>query len=91
MRPRTYAKILALAAPLATGGMMLQVSCSGAANLLGQVNPCGTILACDPLLYRLIAADIDSPGVRPEIDIFCSYPPFCPPDVDPILGLGANP
>lgn len=89
MRPRTYAKLAALAAPIATGGLAFQLSCSGITNLLGQVNPCGTILACDPALYRLIAADIDTPGVRPEIDIFCTYPPFC--ENDPILGVGQNP
>lgn len=91
MRSRILTKCLALAGPIASGGMMLGLSCTGVGNFLGQINPCGTILACDPALYRLAAANIDSPGVRSNIDIFCTYPPFCPADEDPILGLAGNP
>lgn len=86
MRSRILTKCLALAGPIVSGGMLMGLSCSGVGNLLGQVNPCGTILACDPALYRLVAANIDGPGVRSDIDIFCTYPPFCPDD--PILGPG---
>ena len=50
------------------------------------VDPCGTILACDPQEYAFVTSGIDGPGVRPDIDPYCVYPPFCSATQDPIFG-----
>jgi hypothetical protein len=80
---------------LLAGGTCLQVggcSLGGLSNFLTNLNPCGTILACDPAQYRFIMADITEPGVQPSVDPFCTWPPFCPAGVDPIFGgLGVLP
>ena len=67
MRSRLLTKCLVLAGPIVSGGMLMGLSCTDVGNVLGQVNPCGTILACDPAIYRLVAANIDSPGVRQNV------------------------
>jgi hypothetical protein len=85
--PRSLA---AFVTTLAIGGTCLQVgSCDAlglAASAISGINPCGTILACDPQEYAFITSGIDGPGVRPDIDPFCVYPPFCTADEDPIFG-----
>jgi hypothetical protein len=81
---------MALAMTLALGGTCFQLAgcdlVSGAAKAIANINPCGTILACDPALYEFANSGIDGPGVRPDLDPFCTYPPFCSTDVDPIYG-----
>lgn len=74
-------------------GTCLQLGgCSfGLGSLLNNFNPCGTILACDPRAYQFITSGIDGPGVRPDIDPFCTFPPFCAADEDPIFGGLAAP
>ena len=91
VRTRTVSLLLSLA----MGGTCLQL---GACNLEGIVgfaqsfNPCGTILACDPATYRFVMADITGPGVQPDLDPFCTWPPLCDAGVDPIFGgVGALP
>ena len=82
-------RVLGLMMSLAAGGTCLQVggcSLAGLRNFATSFNPCGTILACDPAQYRFIMADITEPGVQPSIDPFCTWPPLCPPDIDPIFG-----
>lgn len=78
------------ATTLAAGGACFQF---GGCDLLGlagaavaQINPCGTILVCDPAAYEFLNSGIDGPGVRPDLDPFCTYPPFCPTALDPIFG-----
>jgi len=68
------------------GGYLLQVvGCVGsAARYLASFNPCGTILACDPVEYRFQTSGYQGPGVDPVIDPACTYPPFC--DGDPFVG-----
>ena len=82
--------LLTFATALATGGTCLQI---GGCSILGlatsavsSINPCGTILDCDPQEYEFLTSGIDGPGVRPSIDPFCTYPPFCTTAVDPIFG-----
>ncbi len=65
----------------------------GGCNVLGMarsaidsINPCGTILACDPRAYQFLRSGIDGPGVRPNIDPFCTFAPFCDNGTDPIFG-----
>jgi hypothetical protein len=82
-------KMLRLAVALLAGGMMFQVAgCSLGDSLafLRDFNPCGTILNCDPVDYAFRTSGYQGPGVDPDIDPFCTYPPFCNPTVDPIAG-----
>jgi len=85
--PRSLA---AFATTLAIGGTCLLVGgCDAielAAGAIGGLNPCGTILACDPQEYRFVTSGIDGPGVVPDLDPFCTYPPFCDAGSDPIFG-----
>ena len=82
--------LVALATTLAVGGACLQVAgCDAvglAAGAITNLNPCGTILACDPQEYLFVTSGIDGPGVRPDIDPFCVYPPFCDAGQDPLFG-----
>lgn len=74
---------------LAIGGTCLQLGACSLEGLVGfaqSINPCGTVLACDPATYRFIMADITGPGARPELDPFCTWPPLCPNTADPIFG-----
>ena len=89
---RSFAK---LAVTLALGGACFQIgSCDilgTAAAAIASINPCGTLLDCDPAYYQFITSGIDGPGVRADIDPFCTYPPFCGATQDPIFGgLGEN-
>lgn len=72
-----------------TGGSLFQLSSCSPSSIIstvGGINPCGTVLACNPAVYRFIKADYNGPGVNPNVDIFCTYPPFCTPTQDPIFG-----
>jgi len=68
-------------------GMCFQVggcSPSGVLNYVSNINPCGTILDCDPNEYRFATSGYDGPGVDTDVTLYCTYPPFCPPDQDPM-------
>jgi len=74
-----------------TSGAVFQVGgCSpgGATALLNSFNPCGVILNCQPdaRVFNFVRAGIDEPGLRPEVDPFCTFPPFCTQAQDPIFG-----
>lgn len=56
----------------------------GVASFLGQFNPCGSILECDPIEYRFLTSGYVGPGIAPRIDPACTYPPFCTDD--PFVG-----
>ena len=45
-----------------------------------NINPCGTILNCDPVTYRFIQSGYQGPGADPAVDPSCTYPPFCADD-----------
>lgn len=53
---------------------------SGLGQYIANINPCLTILACDPVTYRFVTSGYDGPGVDPDIDPACTYPPFCTGD-----------
>jgi hypothetical protein len=75
-------------ASLVAGGVTFQLgACSpeGLVNLVTGLNPCNSILNCDPQAFAFIASDIDGPGFYEE-DPFCSFPPFCTTAQDPIFG-----
>jgi len=80
--------MLNLAAAIGAGMMFQFVGCSlgGLKNVVTGLNPCGTILFCDPRLYNFVRSGIDGPGLVPEQDPFCTFPPFCSEAVDPIYG-----
>ena len=67
---------------LSTGCDVLGLAWTG----ISSINPCGTILTCDPQAYEFYNSGIDGPGVRPDIDPFCTYSPFCDATQDPIFG-----
>ncbi len=73
----------------ASAGTCLQLGPCGLPELrqlASSLNPCGTILLCDPRAFEFVQSGIDGPGVRPDVDPFCTFPPFCSQDVDPIFG-----
>lgn len=84
---------LRVAALLSAGFSVYQIGgCSpaGVVNFASQFNPCGSLLNCDPLQYNFLTSGYEGPGARPEIDIFCSFPPFCAADDDPLVGGGGG-
>lgn len=75
---------------LAAGGTCLAVGGCDVFGLaqtaISSFNPCGTILNCDSTAYEFWTSGIDGPGVRPDIDPYCTFAPFCTPTSDPIFG-----
>lgn len=61
-------------------------SITGLRNFAQSINPCGIVLNCDPLEYRFLTSGYQGPGVNPEIDPACTFPPFCAGD--PFVGGG---
>lgn len=57
-----------------------------ASSAVSSINPCGTILLCDQRAYQFWTSGIDGPGLRPDIDPYCVFPPFCNAAQDPIFG-----
>lgn len=47
----------------------------------------GTVLNIDPMTYRFFTSGYQGPGVDPDIDPACVFPPFC--SNDPFVGGGA--
>lgn len=82
--------LVSLAIMLSVGGTCLQIGGCNlfglATNAIASINPCGTILVCDPQQYEFLTSGIDSPGLRPSIDPFCTFPPFCTVAQDPLFG-----
>lgn len=44
---------------------------------VNNLNPCGSILNCDPTLYEFATSGYDGPGFDPDVDLACTYPPYC--------------
>lgn len=76
-RRRTLSLIAA-----AAGGLCFQLGCpiSGGWNFIANLNPCGTVLNCDPVTYEFIRSGYRGPGADPGVDLACTYPPYCPDD-----------
>ncbi len=81
-------KWMRLAVLTFAGGTAFQLGGCGNMHFLGQFNPCGTILNCDPVTYRFITSGYQGPGVNPSIDPACTYPPYCAGD--PFVATGGN-
>ncbi len=64
-------------------GTCFQLGGCGLADLgqyIANLNPCGTILACDPVYYTFVRSGYSGPGANPDIDPACTYPPYCAND-----------
>jgi hypothetical protein len=87
-RTRQWALV---AATLAGGTLFQSCGLGTVTGLLTNFNPCLTILVCNPAEYRLITSGLDGPGADPDKSPFCTFPPFCDADDDPLYGgiLGA--
>jgi len=79
---------LGILAALAAGQLLALTSCIPSWGDVGafirDFNPCGTILNCDPVAYRFLTSGYEGPGVDPDIDPACTYPPYCAGD--PFVG-----
>jgi hypothetical protein len=84
MSPRML-RLIRLTTLATIGGICLQLGgCLGSAvSYAANINPCGTLLNCDPVTYDFITSGYEGPGADPDVDPACTYPPFCGPDVDP--------
>jgi hypothetical protein len=90
MRPMRK-RILALAATVLAGGSLLQIGTCTPNNILSYVrglNPCGSLLACDPVTYTFLTSGYQGPGIDADIDPACVYPPYCPGD--PFVSTGTT-
>lgn len=44
---------------------------------VNNFNPCGTVLNCDPGEFDFVTSGYDGPGFDPDVDLTCTFPPFC--------------
>lgn len=75
--------LIRLVMTLATAGTFWQLggcSLGDAFAFARDFNPCGSILTCDPTFYRFATSGYEGPGVNPDIDPACTFPPFCAGD-----------
>ncbi len=82
MRPMKK-RIVGMALSLVAGGTLFQLGSCSVGSALGYIsglNPCGSILACDPVTYRFLTSGYRGPGADPTIDPTCTYPPYCAGD-----------
>ena len=72
---------VSIIASLSLGGAVFQVGgCGNVFGFLRNYNPCGVVLQCDPVTFRFLTSGYEGPGVDPEIDPACTFPPFCAND-----------
>jgi hypothetical protein len=77
---RKLYRYLRITAFVAVAGTCFQSGCGTVVRYISNINPCGTILVCDPVEYSFVRAGYEGPGANPEIDPACTYPPFCEDD-----------
>lgn len=80
---RNPIRVLRVAITAGVVGTCFQLGGCSPLSYIANINPCGTILECDPVQYEFITSGYEGPGARPDIDPFCTYPPFC--DGDPFV------
>lgn len=78
--------ILGSLTTLAASGVMFQAGGCNPLRFVNSINPCLTIIACNPAAYEFARSGLDGNTFDPEIDPFCALPPFCGPEEDPIFG-----
>lgn len=88
MNRRRFVSYWASAAVVAGTCFQLGGCFGGVGQFVSNLNPCGTILNCDPVEYRFITSGYEGPGANPGVDPTCTYPPFC--DGDPFVTSGAG-
>lgn len=70
---------------LTSAGIAYQLpGCGQIFNFARSINPCGSVLNCDPVTYRFLTSGYEGPGVDVNIDPACTFPPFCAGD--PFIG-----
>jgi hypothetical protein len=66
---------------LSVSGVVFQLggclNLGGVANFASSINPCGTILNCDPEEYQFLTSGYEGPGADPNVDLNCTFPPYC--------------
>jgi hypothetical protein len=75
-----HRSLLTLGWLIAAGTCFQLGGCSSLGSYIAKLNPCGTILNCDPVEYRFISSNYQGPGADPKVDPACTYPPFCADD-----------
>lgn len=86
---RLNRRLLANLTVAAAAGVCFQVpgcSIGSVRGIITGFNVCNTIVVCDPRVYDFVTSGYDGPGVDPEVDPFCTFPPFCTLANDPIYG-----
>jgi hypothetical protein len=80
MRNRKLLRFTSLIS-IAGGATLAQLGgCGTLGRYIANINPCGTILACDPVTFEFIRSGYEGPGADPDVDPACTYPPFCAND-----------
>ena len=85
-------RLLRVVVGLATAATLFQFggcSLGDALAFMRDFNPVGTIITGDPTSYRFLTSGYEGPGVNPDIDPACTYPPYCAND--PFVGGGQGP
>ena len=73
-RPKKLETAIRALIGIAAAGALFGASCAGVSEkLVKNVNPCGTILNCDPVEYDLLFADYPDWDVDPT----CTIPSLC--------------
>lgn len=80
MRDNRRAQRIAAMATILSGTAFQFGGCGNAVGFLRDFNPCGSVLACDPVTFRFLTSGYQGPGVDVEVDPSCTFPPFCPGD-----------
>lgn len=90
---RGWLRLTKSAALAATGGIALQLGgCfDSAVGFARNFNPCATILNCDPGDYEFLTSGYSGPGADPDVDLACTFPPFCDEPIVPRGGLAPLP
>ena len=76
-------RMLRLALSLAIAGTITQIggcSFSDAISFVRNFNYGETVLGMDAVAYQFYTSGYEGPGVNPDIDPACTYPPYCTGD-----------
>jgi hypothetical protein len=75
----TRSSIIRLTLGLASAGVLLSGGCSfsSIASYFAHYNYGGSVLDMTPTTYAFLTSGYQGPGVNPDIDPACTYPPYC--------------
>ena len=74
-RMKKLEKIFRITFAIVFLGTVCQLNCLG--TVARQINPCGTIIACDPLEYDYLVYDLPDNAPDWNLDPTCTLPGFC--------------